>query len=180
METKWNLSGVGQQVRHLSLRTAEGTRATVSPVLTVREACQRLRKSQRQVYRYVRGGRLRPCAKILDQWLFAKAEIERWLHCRIPTALKPFFWDVRLSTLSADHHRDFILARLLELGDGAAVRWVRQTYPPKEVRNFLIHRGAEVLSPRSWTFWARQVGVTSRRSVRSSWRRRGRAWGGLS
>lgn len=180
MKIYWTASGVDQQIRRLTYRAADRSTSTVSPVLIVREVCQRLRKSRRQIYRYMRLGRLRPCAKVLDQWLFAPQEVERCRRAGVPRTLRGFFWDVQLSSLSADHHRDFILARLLEVGDWHAVRWIFQTYPRQELIDFLKHRGAEVLSRRSWSFWATQLGAPPRGTAQRSWRHRGRLWGGLA
>lgn len=179
MKTYWTASGVDQEIRRLTYRTAGHRPATVSPVVTVREACRRLGKSRRQVYRYVRTGRLQPCAKVLDQWLFTPQEVDLARGSGLPGALRKFFWDVKLSSLSVEHHRDFILARLLELGDWDAARWVFRTYPRSELIEFLNSRGAEVLSKRNWSFWAVQARGPSCGAPPRSWRRRGRAWGGL-
>lgn len=176
----WTLSGAAQRIRRLTYVETNGRRHVVSSVMTVNEVCRRLRKSRRQIYRYVRLGRLQPCAKVLDQWLFDRAQVDQCQRAGVPRRLRRFFWDVEGSSLSTTQHRNFILARLLELGDREALRWVLRRYPQRELADFLTHRGAEVLSARSLSFWARQVGATSRQRPRSSWRRRGRAWGGLS
>jgi hypothetical protein len=147
-------------------------------VLTLKDVCGRLAKSQRQVYRYVQEGRLRPCAKILDQWLFDPDEIAGFERFRVPRFLRPFFWDVRLSSLSPVHHRDFILGRLLESGNQAAVVWMFQAYSRKEVVYFLARRGRDILSRRSWRFWTFVLMKTPPRR-HASWRERGRRWGGL-
>ena len=180
MKDGWTLSGVGRQVLRLTTVSAHGgRRSAISPVLTVADVCRRLRKSRRQVYRYLSAGRLRPCAQVLGQWLFAKAEIDRCAKTHVPSALWRFFWDVRLASLSVDRHRDFILARLLAFGDRQALRWAFRTYPRQQAARFLATRGADVLDRRTWQFWASQLGVRRRRSRTSSWRSRGRAWGGL-
>lgn len=174
----WTLTGRGDRLEKFVGQPAGGKeKHTVCPVLTLRDVCKRLAKSQRQVYRYVQEGRLRPCAKILDQWLFDAAEITAFKKFRLPRFLRPFFWDVRLSSLSPVHHRDFILGRLLESGNQAAVAWMRQVYSREDVVQFLAHRGADILSPRSWRFWTVVLKAPQRRPA--SWRQRGRRWGGL-
>jgi len=181
MDDAWLIKGAGDRVLRLT-RLAHGGRAgeTISPVLTVREVCRRLRKSRRQVYRYVSMGRLTPCARILGQWLFAPGTVTPFVCRGVPGRLKPLFWDVPLSSLAIDRHRDFILARVLEFGDREAVRWVLRTYPRPLLTVFLRGRGADLLTRRAWHFWTSQVGVRGHRRAGSSWRRRGRHWGGLS
>lgn len=146
---------------------------------TVKEVCQRLRKSRRQVYRYLRMGRLRPCAQVLGQWLFAPADIARWTTQGLPKRLRVFFWDVSFSSLSSREHRDFILGRLLELGDREAIRWVFRTYPRPALVAFLKGRGTDVLSRRNWHFWSSQLGIDRKGLRASSWRHAGRSWGGI-
>ena len=174
------LEGKGQHLLRLSYR-ASGTQParSVSPVLTATAICRRLGKSRRQVYRYLRTGRLRPCGRVLGQWLFAEHAVDRFAHGTLPTHLRHFFWDTQLSALSAEQHRDFILARLLEHGDRQALNWVFRTYSKEVLVTFLKGRGAEVLSRQAWSFWSAQPGLSTKALAGRSWRRRGRSWGGL-
>ena len=115
VEDRWILKGQGEKALELACRSGEGgPRRTIRPVLTVQEICRLLKKSRRQVYRYLKAGRLRPCARVLGLWLFSQEEAARFRQRRVPASLKRFFWDAQLSDLSPDHHRDFILGRLLE------------------------------------------------------------------
>lgn len=181
MDTHWILDGVGDQLTAWRLRRPGDHRAiAVSPVLTARDVCRRLGKSRRQVYRYVRTGRLQPCGRVLGQWLFAATEVERCGRRSLPVMLRPFFWDVRLSSLSLDRHGAFIMGRLLEFGDRPAIRWLLRSYPRKALAAFLNGRGREVLPKRTWRFWALQLGIDARRRRRAGWRFQGRAWGGVS
>lgn len=180
MNDWWILTGAGDRLLRLECLHAGGEKPEViSPVLTVREVCRRLGKSQRQVYRYLRSRRLKPCARILGQWLFWQGVVSQFRRTRLPGLLRRFFWDVQLSSLAVDDHRDFILARLLEFGDRASLRWVFQTYPLEAVLAFLKGRGAEVLPGRTWSFWALLLGLNADRSRRAAWRRRARHWGGV-
>lgn len=180
MKMEWILEGIGQEARCLTL-PAQGRAPAkkVRPVLTGKEVCRRLGKSRRQVYRYLKTGRLRPCARILDQWLFNLEEIVRFQAGGVPGRLRAFFWDVTLGDLSAVHHRDFILARLLEFGDCEAIQWLLRTYSKDEIIRFLKERGADRLSKRSWGFWADLFGVVAEPPKRALWRRGGRHWGGI-
>ena len=180
MKQYWNLTGVDSRILRLTTQQAPGRQATIaSPVLTVGDVCRRLRKSRRQVYRYIVTERLTPCARVLGQWLFASPEVDRCVERRVPRALRRFFWDVQLDSLSVDRHRAFILARLLEFGDWEALEWVVRTYPRDLLVNFLKGRGADLLSRRAWHFWALHLGLGAAVRRSSSWRFRGRGWGGL-
>ncbi len=180
MKDRWILTGSGEQVLRLDrLRTGGRPGETVSPVLTVQEICRRLRKSRRQVYRYLKAGTLQPCARILGQWLFAPEEADRFRKRIVPPSFRWLFWDVQLSGLATDRYRDFILTRVLEFGDRTAVGWALRRYPKEEVVAFLRSRGAEVLSQRAWHFWTSQFGVKSGKRTVPRWRRHGRHWGGF-
>ncbi len=148
-------------------------------VCTVRDVCRRLHKSRRQVYRYLREGRLSPCARVLGQWLFSAASVEQWTPSRhIPNRLRPYFWDTEFSTILPERHRDFILSRILEHGDLEAVRWALRTYPKPLIIDFLRGRGKAVLSQRAWHFWASHVRLARCGAPRPDWRSRGRLLGG--
>ncbi|MBI4226827.1 MAG: helix-turn-helix domain-containing protein [Candidatus Omnitrophica bacterium] len=180
MEGHWVLAGAGDRVLRFVRLTKTGRRSgTVSPVLTVREVCRRLRKSRRQVYRYVQDGVLQPCARILGQWLFPAEEVARCTPRGIPAMLKPIFWDTPLSRVIPARHRDFVLARVLEYGDWAAVRWAFQMYSREGIAAFLKGRGADLLSERSWMFWSTVLTRRPPHQPPKSWRRPGRHWGGL-
>ncbi len=143
----------------------------VTGVCTVREVCRRLGKSRRQVYRYLRTGRLAPYARVLGQWLFSDESIAQWSPSRhrLPRRFQAYFWDTELSTVSPERHRAFILGRVLEYGDRDAIRWVLRTYPKPVMVEFLRGRGKAVLSPRTWHFWAAHVGLGRHRPLRSHW-----------
>ncbi len=178
MEEAWKLLGVGgRPIRFITHGRAGGPAQSISPVLTVADLCRRLGKSQRQIYRYLKAGRLHPCGRVLGQWLFSPEEAAGLARSTLPRTLQRFFWDAKLSDISVEDHRDFVLGRLLEFGDPSAMRWVFQTYSRKTVEDFLRTRGAAVLSQRTWNFWNVHLVVPHRRYP-SSWRQRGRAWGG--
>lgn len=179
VDSRWVLKGAGERIRELTVLQEGRPAQTVPQPLTVQEVCRLLGKSQRQVYRYLKAGRLRPCARILGQWLFSSEEVERFRKSGIPVSLKVFFWDVQLSDLSADHHRDFILGRLLETGNRKALRWLFQTYSRNSILAFLSKRGTALLSQKSWHFWALQLGKEPKALSKKSWRSPGRRWGGV-
>ena len=179
MDSRWILKGAGERIRELVIFPEGRPARTVSQPLTVQEVCRLLSKSQRQVYRYLKAGRLQPCARILGQWLFSSEEVEQFRKSGVPVSLKPFFWDAQLSDLSIEHHRDFILGRLLETGDREALRWLFRTYSRDSILAFLSKRGTALLSQKSWHFWVLQLGKESKALSKNSWRSPGRRWGGV-
>lgn len=78
----------------------------------------------------------------------------------IPSNLQALFWDTNLDTFTPEAHPDYTIFRVLELGDEAAVEWLRQTFPETEIRRVLSTEGR--LSEKSATFWALIYGVPSR------------------
>lgn len=179
MDNRWILKGAGKRIWELAVFPEGRPARTVPQPLTVQEVCRLLGKSQRQVYRYLKAARLWPCARILGQWLFSLEEVEQFRKSGIPVSLKAFFWDVQLSDLSADHHRDFILGRLLEVGNREALRWLFRTYSRDSILAFLSRRGTDLLSQKSWNFWALQLGKDPNALSKKSWRSPGRRWGGV-
>jgi hypothetical protein len=78
----------------------------------------------------------------------------------IPSNLQTLFWDTDLDTFKPEAYPDYTIFRVLELGDEAAVVWLRQTFPETEIRRVLSteHR----LSEKSANFWALVYEVPSR------------------
>ena len=70
---------------------------------------------------------------------------------QLPADLRPFFWDVEFNTLSIEQSSYFIIGRLMERGDEAAVAFMLKTFS----RNELIHvlKNSRSLSRRSRNFW---------------------------
>jgi hypothetical protein len=78
----------------------------------------------------------------------------------IPSDLQALFWDTNLDTFAPEAYPDYTILRVLELGDEAAVRWLRQTFSEAEIRRVL--KSERRLSEKSATFWALVYGVPSR------------------
>ena len=75
----------------------------------------------------------------------------------IPSDLQALFWDTNLDTFTPEAYPDYTIFRVLELGDEAAVRWLRQTFSEAEIRRVL--KAEHRLSPKSANFWALVYGV---------------------
>lgn len=69
----------------------------------------------------------------------------------LPPFLRPFFWDVDFHTLSIAKSAYFIISRLMEHGDEAAMFFLLKTYSKKEMINVL--KKSRSLSRRSRNFW---------------------------
>ena len=67
-----------------------------------------------------------------------------------------FFWDVDPQSLDLERHKTYIIERLLELGDEAAVRWLFANYEKGDIRAVL--RASRSLTPKSRNFWLLRLG----------------------
>lgn len=72
---------------------------------------------------------------------------------KVPTRYRFVFWDVNTRTLDVEKHSAFIISRVLEYGDMAAVRWLLTLYGKNEIAGLLRSRYARRLSPRTIGFW---------------------------
>jgi len=78
----------------------------------------------------------------------------------IPSNLRPLFWDTNLDTFIPEAYPDYTIFRVLELGDEAAVKWLRETFAEAEIQRVL--RTEHRLTPKSANFWALVYGIPSR------------------
>lgn len=142
------------------------TNSEVRPreVLGVAAAGRRLKKSRRQVYRYLRAGILRPRAKFLGEWLLDAADVRRLAQTPsvgrpIPGRLQILFPEYDVSTLHAGKDRALILSRVLERGDRAELRWAFGLYRPREIVGFLREDGRRLLTAKGDRFWRLYFGL---------------------
>jgi hypothetical protein len=70
----------------------------------------------------------------------------------IPSNLQTLFWDTNLDTFAPEAYPDYTIFRVLELGDEAAVEWLRKTFSEAEIRRVLSTERR--LSEKSANFWA--------------------------
>jgi hypothetical protein len=77
----------------------------------------------------------------------------------ILSELQTLFWDVDLDTFVPELYTEYTIFRVLELGDKAAVEWLRRMFPETQIRSLLSteHR----LSRKSANFWALVYGIPS-------------------
>jgi hypothetical protein len=67
------------------------------------------------------------------------------------------FWDVNLDDFAPKAYPDYTIARILELGDETAVKWMKKTFAEAEIKRVISteHR----LSRKSANFWALVYGI---------------------
>ena len=70
----------------------------------------------------------------------------------IPEHLHQFFWDVDRGELSISDWPHFVISRLMEHGDDAAMRFLLESFSRDELRQVL--RTSRSVSARSRKFWA--------------------------
>jgi hypothetical protein len=69
----------------------------------------------------------------------------------LPPNLKKFFWDTSLESIDRTENKGYVISRLLELGDEAAVAWLEATYPVDDLRETVLR--SKSLSPKSRNYW---------------------------
>ena len=69
----------------------------------------------------------------------------------LPQTLTKFFWDAPHKTIDPTVNKGYVMSRLLELGDEAAVQWLQKTYPAGDLRQAITT--SRSLSPKSRNYW---------------------------
>jgi squalene cyclase len=72
---------------------------------------------------------------------------------RLPESLRWLFWEADFDELEAETDADYVLARVLEFGRLADLRWVIRHYGYLRIHEFLRDVGHPELSPRTIAFW---------------------------
>jgi hypothetical protein len=81
----------------------------------------------------------------------------------LPAFLKRFFWDVDFETIQLPDQESYVIERLLEYGNDAAIRWVRHTFTQESIA--AVVRNSRVISRRTANLWAMIFGI-SREQIR--------------
>lgn len=71
---------------------------------------------------------------------------------RLPEFLRPIFWDTDFDRLEVAGHERYIVERVLEFGDDAAIRWLWRTFGPNTIAD--VVRQSRALSPNTANLWA--------------------------
>ena len=72
---------------------------------------------------------------------------------KLPGMLRMFFWDYAFETLTWEHDRDLISARVLAYGSWDAVTWLRSRLGDAPLREWIECRQGRGLSPQQLRFW---------------------------
>lgn len=76
---------------------------------------------------------------------------------KLPGFLEKYFWDVEFEKIDLEKRRIYVLRRILEHGDGEAIRWMWENFTDSEIKHILYNY--RDLSFKSANFWAVIVGV---------------------
>lgn len=132
---------------------------------TVAQASRRLGRSRRQVYRLAASGVLPLLGKAFEELLLEKDAVERLAGAPlspqpIPARLAPLFPEYDLSRLNVGRDRSLVVARVLDRGIAAEIRWLLRRLPRRDIARCVQEDGARLLSARSLKLWSLYFGVT--------------------
>ncbi|MBD3321855.1 MAG: hypothetical protein GF350_12235 [Chitinivibrionales bacterium] len=68
------------------------------------------------------------------------------------TLLRPFFWDVDITTLDIVKHRRFIIERLLMFGRPEQVKWVLEHYSREEIVETI--KKSKAINRKTASYWS--------------------------
>lgn len=148
-------------------------------ICTVAQACARLGRSRRHVYRLVAASVLPSLGKAFGKLLLDRAAVERLVGAPrspqpIPARLAPLFPEYDLSTLNVGRDRSLIVTRVLDRGASVEVRWLLRRLPRAGIARSIQEEGARLMSPRSLRLWSLCFGV--RPKPLPAWRSAANPW----
>jgi hypothetical protein len=65
---------------------------------------------------------------------------------------RAFFWDSDLARLDLQENKEYIIERVLDLGDDKAVRWLFSNYPRSDIEEVLA--ASRRISRKSSNYWS--------------------------
>lgn len=71
---------------------------------------------------------------------------------KLPPFLKQYFWDVDFDKIDPEKKPRYVIARILELGDQKATKWLNQNFSQKEIIE--ATKNTRELSQKSANFWS--------------------------
>lgn len=69
----------------------------------------------------------------------------------LPAELRALFWDADTGAVDLEAHARYVIERVLDHGDEAAVRWLLRHYPAETVQAVVAR--SRSLSPKTRGFW---------------------------
>lgn len=70
----------------------------------------------------------------------------------LPATVTRFFWDTPSKSIDPQRHKGYVISRILELGDPAAVAWLERQYSKEDIQRVVAR--SKVLSPKSRSYWS--------------------------
>ena len=67
------------------------------------------------------------------------------------------FWEVDPKTIDLRKNSAYVIARILDYGRDAEVRWLWRTYPRKLIKS--VVKRSRVLKPRTHNLWREYLGL---------------------
>jgi len=77
----------------------------------------------------------------------------------VPRGLWPSFQEYDPQSLDLERDAGLIMQRTLEYGVWAEVRWLFRTYGRARIHTFVQERGERLLSPVTFNYWRRLLGI---------------------
>ena len=77
---------------------------------------------------------------------------------RLPQYLHQFFWDVVPGRIDLGQHSEYVIARLLEHGDLAAIRWMLRAYRKQDIAR--VVKQSWQLSRKTANFWRLRLAIS--------------------
>jgi hypothetical protein len=65
-----------------------------------------------------------------------------------------YFWDLDISSLKWEQHRNFIVRRVLQYGDLQSLCWLRSRMGDEDLRIWIVTHNGSGLNPRQVRYWA--------------------------
>lgn len=102
-------------------------------------------------------------ADLLPRPLVKRLSLLGW-QPQIPEGLWPYFQEYDLAQLNLERDADLIIQRALEFGTWDEVRWLFATFGRQLIGSFLRKRGERLLSPVTFNYWRRLLGIRNWRA----------------
>lgn len=74
------------------------------------------------------------------------------LISRLPRSLHRYFWETDLKKLDLKTHSQYVIQRILEMGDAKTIRWLRKKFGDPLIKETIKKRRG--FSPKTATFWS--------------------------
>ena len=83
----------------------------------------------------------------------------------IPSSIARFLQEYRLENVTIESHANVLIERTLEMGNWDDLRWLFQTYGVSRIADYLRTFGHRGLSPKTFNYWRKLVGVKEYRQA---------------